>query len=103
MTAGDTPRDTETAAERPLVGEALREALADLIGIPPQEIADDANLIKLGLESLHMMRLLTRAQRSGAALTFRDLAAEPTCSAWSRLMANALGVPAEPASADSAG
>lgn len=77
-----TDSTTTTAASGPVTGEALRSALADLIGITPAEIEDDANLIRLGLKSLQVMRLVTRWRRAGVSLTFGELAATPTFAAW---------------------
>lgn len=62
--------------------QELRESVAGLIGIGPGEIADDANLIFLGLGSLEMMRLVTRWRRHGIRADFAELAAEPNLAAW---------------------
>lgn len=72
----------KAAAALPLTGEELRSALADLIGITPSEIEDDANLIHLGLGSLEMMRLVTKWRRAGLGVAFGELAATPTYAAW---------------------
>ncbi|WP_149179175.1 phosphopantetheine-binding protein [Streptomyces sp. TRM49041] len=65
-----------------MTGEELRSALAELIGIAPEDIDDDANLIRLGLGSLQMMRLITRWRREGLAVTFGELAENPTFASW---------------------
>ncbi|MDT9691493.1 phosphopantetheine-binding protein [Streptomyces sp. P9(2023)] len=72
----------KAASAAPLTGEELRSALAGLIGVPAAEIADDANLIQLGLESLQVMRLATKWRRAGLSVAFGDLAADPTFAAW---------------------
>ncbi|MFD3936182.1 phosphopantetheine-binding protein [Streptomyces sp. NPDC058611] len=78
----DSTSRTRTAAAPPLTGEELRSALADLIGITPSEIEDDANLIHLGLGSLEMMRLVTKWRRAGLGVAFGELASTPTYAAW---------------------
>ncbi|MDV9169080.1 phosphopantetheine-binding protein [Streptomyces sp. W16] len=62
----------------------LRKTIADMVGLGPAEIAEDANLVHLGLGSLEMMRLVTRWRRAGLVVSFRELAAEPTLAAWQR-------------------
>ncbi|NEA55067.1 hypothetical protein G3I60_13165 [Streptomyces sp. SID13666] len=79
--ANSTDR-TKSAAAPPVTGEELRSALAGLIGIPPSEVEDDANLIRLGLGSLEMMRLVTKWRRAGLDVTFGELAGTPTYAAW---------------------
>ncbi|GAA2268904.1 MULTISPECIES: phosphopantetheine-binding protein [Kitasatospora] len=89
------PDPTKTA---PLVGEELRTHLAELIDVPVEDVTDDANLIKLGLGSLQIMRLITRFRRAGADLGFGDLAGIPTFASWNALVVKALeATPAEPA------
>lgn len=80
MTDSSNPNNAATPAA--LTGEALRAALAELIGISPSEIEDDANLIQLGLESLTMMRLVTKWRRAGLAVAFGELTGTPTFAAW---------------------
>ncbi|WP_066362977.1 phosphopantetheine-binding protein [Herbidospora mongoliensis] len=64
------------------VKEELRTTVAGLVGADPASVADDDNLVLLGLGSLEMMRLVTKWRRSGLKVEFRDLAATPTISAW---------------------
>jgi aryl carrier-like protein len=66
------------------VSAALRQAVAAVIGAEPDTIDPDANLIHLGLGSLEMMRMVNRWRREGHPVDFRELAAEPTLSAWQR-------------------
>jgi aryl carrier-like protein len=66
------------------VSDALRTLAADMIGVEPDTIAPDANLVHLGLGSLEMMRLVNRWRRDGLAVSFGTLAAEPTLEAWQR-------------------
>ncbi|WP_460999615.1 phosphopantetheine-binding protein [Streptomonospora sediminis] len=61
----------------------MRAAVAELLGTEPSAIADDDDLIRLGVDSLGMMRLVNRWRRAGVRVPFRELAAEPNLSAWS--------------------
>ncbi|MFE5401295.1 phosphopantetheine-binding protein [Streptomyces sp. NPDC056580] len=78
----DSSDRTDATAPTALTGEELREALAELIGVSPSEVEDDANLIQLGLESLQMMRLVTKWRRAGLDVAFGDLTGTPTFAAW---------------------
>ncbi|MBB1252316.1 phosphopantetheine-binding protein [Streptomyces alkaliterrae] len=78
----DSTEQTRAAGGPPVTGDQLRATLAGLIGISPDEIEDDANLIHLGLQSLQVMRLATRWRRAGLEVSFGDLAADPTFAAW---------------------
>lgn len=71
-------------AGRPPTLDALREAVAVLLGIAPDEIADDADLVQLGFDSLAMMRLVSQWRREGIRVSSRALAVEPTLASWTR-------------------
>ncbi|MGD3110223.1 phosphopantetheine-binding protein [Streptomyces sp. YGL11-2] len=86
---------TEPGSDAPATGEQLRAKLADLIGVSPTEIADDANLIRLGLGSLQMMRLVTAWRRSGLPVTFGEMARTPTFSSWNELITRQVAAKAE--------
>lgn len=62
----------------------VRETVADLIGVAATEIADDVNLVLLGLGSLQVMRQSSRWRRAGTPVDFDTLVAEPTVAAWAR-------------------
>ncbi|MEJ3655424.1 phosphopantetheine-binding protein [Actinomycetes bacterium KLBMP 9759] len=66
----------------PSTADFLREAVGELSGIPVDEIADDVNLVLLGVGSLEVMRLSTKLRRRGLPVEFEVLAAEPTIDAW---------------------
>ncbi|MFE3824861.1 phosphopantetheine-binding protein [Streptomyces sp. NPDC059092] len=78
----DSTRGTKPVPAPPVTGEELRSALAELIGVSPSEIEDDANLIRLGLGSLEMMRLVTKWRRAGVGVDFGELTGTPTFAAW---------------------
>ncbi|OZE85810.1 non-ribosomal peptide synthetase [Rhodococcus sp. 15-649-2-2] len=70
--------------------DELRAQVAELIGSEPEAVPVDANLFELGLESIVLMRLVGRFRKQGRAVTFADLAARPTVSAWSELVGAAI-------------
>jgi aryl carrier-like protein len=72
-----------TTGQTPTLDE-LRAAVAAIIGLAPDSIPDDANLIHLGMDSLGMMRLVNRWRREGIRVSSRELSTEPTLSAWQR-------------------
>ncbi|WP_030456662.1 phosphopantetheine-binding protein [Herbidospora cretacea] len=71
------------------VKEELRATVAGIVGADPASVADDDNLVVLGLGSLEMMRLVTKWRRAGLKVEFRDLAATPTIAAWADMMEEA--------------
>ncbi|MFF3071770.1 amino acid adenylation domain-containing protein [Kitasatospora sp. NPDC057904] len=64
----------------------LPKAVGELLGLPAEEVAEHANLIELGLDSLTLMRLAGRLRQHGLDVGFADLAAEPRLSAWHSLL-----------------
>ena len=60
--------------------------IAQLIAANVDDIAADDNLVVLGLGSLEMMRLVTRWRRAGLTVDFGAVVAEPTVTAWARLL-----------------
>ncbi|MBX6381794.1 MAG: amino acid adenylation domain-containing protein [Microbispora sp.] len=78
--------------------DALRRAVSDLLGIELTEADDNTNVFELGLQSLELMRLANRLNRSGAEVTFAQLADDPRLSAWFELLApDAAAAPLPPA------
>ena len=70
----------------------IRQAVADQLQVPPEEIDDNDDLVAIGLDSLGMMTLAAAWQAAGANITFGDLIEEPTLRAWNTL----IGVSAAP-------
>lgn len=66
---------------------AVRKQVLDLLGQAQTPVADDDDLLGHGLASLHIMQLLNRWRRSGAALTYAQLIECPTIAGWSALLA----------------
>ncbi|MFC6433190.1 amino acid adenylation domain-containing protein [Nocardiopsis tropica] len=67
----------------------LRDAVAALLSIPPEEIGPDDDLFELGLDSIALMRLAARWRRSGVGAGFDELAEAATLRGWQRLLAPA--------------
>ncbi|MEU3337901.1 acyl carrier protein [Streptomyces sp. NPDC006668] len=74
---GNTPDEPSTLHQ-------LREAVAGILGVAPEEIPQDANLVRLGVDSLGMMRLVNLWRRQGIRLSSRALLTEPTLIGWQR-------------------
>jgi aryl carrier-like protein len=71
-------------AGQPLTLDLLREAVAGIIGVEPEAITHDANLVHLGIDSLGIMRLVNLWRRAGIRVSSRELTANPTLAAWQR-------------------
>lgn len=70
---------------------AVREQVAELLGISPDALDPDADLIASGLDSIRMMSLSGRWRRQGIDIGFAALAESPTVAAWERLIAERTG------------
>lgn len=69
-------------ADQPLTLERLRLAIASITGLQPNDIADDDNLLLLGVDSMGIMRLVNMWRKEGIRVSSRELVAEPTLVAW---------------------
>ncbi|MEI2384849.1 isochorismatase family protein [Breoghania sp. JC706] len=65
-----------------LTRERMRADIAAMIHEDPDEIADDDNLIDLGLDSMRAMTLVTGWRDLGLDLDFAEFAQDPTLSSW---------------------
>lgn len=81
------------AARRAPTAEQLRAALQELADEPLDDLADDDDLSDAGIDSIRLMGLITQWQQAGLAVTFEELAEEPTIAAWAELLGRR-GVPA---------
>lgn len=72
----------------------IRSAIMSLLP-EPSEFEDDDNLIERGLDSLRVMRLLSRWRKAGARVSFADLLEKPTLRNWLSLL-NVKELPVEP-------
>lgn len=66
--------------------EEMRAEIARVIGVPAAEVADDDNLMDLGLDSIRAMSLAQKWAAAGAAIDFSELAEEPTLRHWWTVM-----------------
>jgi aryl carrier-like protein len=78
------PTNSGNIAAGPPSRDELRAAVATIIGAEPEAIGDDANLLRLGVDSLGMMRLVNHWRREGIRVSSRELAADPTLAGWHR-------------------
>nr|WP_069161975.1 non-ribosomal peptide synthetase [Nocardia altamirensis] len=76
--------------------DEVRDAVATQLGIATVDIADEADLIQLGLDSIRTMKLAGAWRKRGYDVNFAALAAAPTVSDWRRILL--AGAP--PAAAD---
>ncbi|CAA0134715.1 Phenyloxazoline synthase MbtB [Mycolicibacterium vanbaalenii] len=67
--------------------ESVRDEVAELLGVSPDELDPQADLIASGLDSIRMMSLSGRWRRQGIDVGFAALAANPTVQAWADLIA----------------
>ncbi|MGC4950374.1 amino acid adenylation domain-containing protein [Streptomyces sp. DT224] len=65
----------------------LRKEVSALLGIGLSPGDEEVNLFELGLQSIQLMRLVNRLNRSGAGVDFTELAQDPRLSAWCALLA----------------
>lgn len=67
--------------------ETVRKEVAELLGVSPDAVDPDADLIASGLDSIRMMSLSGRWRKQGIDINFAALAQNPTVAAWSALVA----------------
>lgn len=67
--------------------QTVRDEVAALLGISPDDVDPDADLIASGLDSIRMMSLSGRWRKQGINVGFAALAANPTVAAWIDLVA----------------
>jgi len=65
--------------------DLMREDIAALIHIDPEEIGEDDNLADLGLDSMRAMNLVLLWQERGVHLDFALMAERPTLAGWWQL------------------
>lgn len=68
------------------IAEGLERAVAELLDLPEGSIAQDDNLIELGLDSIATMKLAGEWRAAGLNVRFADLVSEPTLGAWRRFL-----------------
>ncbi|HJC60075.1 MAG TPA: isochorismatase [Candidatus Dietzia intestinigallinarum] len=77
-----------SGASQKLTEECIVNDVADSLGISPEEVDRDTDVIDVGLDSIRIMSLVEKWRAAGAIhVTFEDLASEPVISAWVDLLA----------------
>ncbi len=67
--------------------DRVRADVAELLYQDPAEIADTADLVESGLDSIRIMTLVERwRQDAGVRISFVELAESPTVAAWWTLL-----------------
>lgn len=64
----------------------VRTAVASVLGVAPETLDVENDLIVQGLDSLRMMRLAGQWRKRGHDVDFARLSAEPTVNAWAALL-----------------
>lgn len=62
--------------------ESMRADIARILHEDPADIADDDNLMDLGLDSMRTMTLASRWRDAGAAIEFSEMALNATLQHW---------------------
>ena len=69
--------------------ETIRAQIAAQLGVDPDAVDPDGDLIAQGLDSIRMMGLAGRWRREGVDIDFARLAASPSVRAWAALLSSA--------------
>ena len=69
----------------------VRDEVAELLGVPPDSLDFEVDLIASGLDSIRMMTLSGRWRRRGIDVGFAAMAANPTVTAWAALVGEHCG------------
>jgi len=88
---GADPVSAPAAVRETLDLNRLRGTVADVLGIAPEQIADDANLVALGVDSVRVMTISAQLRRYRVRVGFARMIEEPTLLAWWRLIGEGTG------------
>ncbi|MEU0251532.1 condensation domain-containing protein [Streptomyces sp. NPDC006184] len=66
--------------------EDVRSTVAGLLGVGAESISDADNLIRHGMDSIRIMKLVGGWRRAGADVTFQKMAENPTVQSWHELL-----------------
>jgi aryl carrier-like protein len=64
----------------------IRQDIAELLFLQPDELADDEDLIAAGLDSVRILGLVERWRAAGLEVSFAELAERAMLSAWFQLL-----------------
>ena len=84
MDTDSTAAPASTVPASPFTEQSLRQIISAMLDVPTTEVTADANLVRLGLSSLEIMRLVSRWNRDGISVVFEELVATPTIDGWLR-------------------
>lgn len=99
MTTGEKGSVT-VPGEEWISRDEIRATIAAQLGCPAADVADQDDLIALGLNSIRMMAMAGGWRKRGAAITFAELAASPTVDSWHVLLSgDPAAVPETPTAA----
>ncbi len=62
--------------------DSMRSDIARMLHEDPADIADDDNLMDLGLDSMRTMTLASQWREAGAAIEFSEMALNATLQHW---------------------
>lgn len=68
--------------DTPLTLERMRADIAAMVHEAPENIADDDNLMDLGVDSMRALNLILKWGDQGVEIDFADLAEEVTLAGW---------------------
>ncbi|WNG36063.1 isochorismatase family protein [Archangium violaceum] len=89
----DVLRPASTVGEQALSRQQVREDVAEILLQSSAAISDDENLLERGLDSIRIMSLVERWRRTGAEITFVELAERPTLTDWYALLSSSAQAP----------
>ncbi|GAA1027629.1 MULTISPECIES: phosphopantetheine-binding protein [Amycolatopsis] len=62
--------------------EELRDEVAGVLSLRPEDIEEHRNLADLGMTSMELMGLINRWRKRGLQVSFDTLVEQPTLAAW---------------------
>lgn len=68
--------------DTPLTLDQMRADIAAMVHEAPENIADDDNLMDLGVDSMRALNLILKWGDQGVEIDFADLAEEVTLAGW---------------------
>lgn len=71
---------------QPLTLDTVRADIAEQLFLEPEEVSSSENLLLAGMDSVAILELVERWRANGAAVTFSDLAENPTLDQWWALL-----------------
>ncbi|NEE02717.1 non-ribosomal peptide synthetase [Phytoactinopolyspora halotolerans] len=76
----------EQVVSSPISYDDLRAAVSRLAEVPESRVTEDADLLRLGLDSIRLMRLAGWLRRQGVPARFADLSGRETVGEWWELV-----------------